>query len=335
MVNKLRAAVVGCGRIGSEFDDDPKRKYVDTHIGAYYRSIETDLIAVCDLDKEKALNCAKKWGVGAVYTDLNQMLKKENIDILSICTPPQTHYQLVKHAAKFPLKAIFCEKPIAVNIYQAKQMVRLCRSKRIVLQINHQRRFDELHQELRQVVAKKKFGAVQQVSFYYSAGINNTGSHMFDLLLFLFGDAKWVQASYSVNLSHKPNDPNLDGMIKFKNGILAGFQACDSKKYLIFDLNCFLEQAQFILKNSGLSIDFYKVGESKYCSGYNELYKTKPPFHINYARNFMVNGVNQLSTCIKRKRVSISSGTDGLKALQLIESTIASAKNNGKRINLS
>lgn len=330
-----KAAVIGCGRIGSEFDEDPKRKYVATHAGAYANNKRTKLVSVCDLDGSKLSKCKDRWQVPSVYKDYKSMLENEKIDVLSICTPPSTHWQILKESVKYPLKAIFCEKPISTNLDEAEQMVELCKKNHIILQIDHQRRFDSLHLDLRDIIRKKKFGEVQQVNFYYTAGINNTGSHMFDLFRFFFGDAESIEAYFSKNMSGKPDDPNLDGFLRFKNGLLITFQSCDVSKYLIFELNCLLEGARIVLKDSGFGVDFYKVTENQFFSGRKELHKEKTPLRVKYKRNFMVNGVTHLAECIQCKKESISSGVDGLRVLELIESAILSARNNGKKIYLS
>lgn len=331
-MGRYKAAIIGCGRIGFAFDNDPKRKYISTHIGAYNFVRDSDLVAICDLNKQKLKECRNKWHILHGYTNFKEMLTKEKIDILSICTPSHTHYSIFKGAIKFPLKAIFCEKPLADNVKDAKEMLNLCKKNGIILQVDHQRRFDPLHINLRTIIKNKKLGEVQQVNFYYTAGIKNTGSHMFDLLRFFFGEAKWIEAFYSKNESGKKDDSNLDGILKFENGIFATFQACDVKKYIVFEMNCFLEQGRINLKDSGFAVDFFEVTSSKYFSGYRELYRTRAPFNTNYKRNFMVNAVKHLIDCIKKSKESISSGEDGLAALEMIEVAICSAKNKGKRV---
>jgi predicted dehydrogenase len=327
-----KACVIGCGRIGFGFDKDPKRKYVATHTGAYSFIKGINLVAVCDKSKKRLKECIDKLAVPRGYIDCEEMLMKEEIDVLSICTPPDTHYSILKKAAQFPVKAIFCEKPLADNLKNAIRMVNLCKEKKIILQVDHQRRFDPLHINLRELVKNKELGDVQQVNFYYTAGVKNTGSHMFDLFGFFLGEAEWIEAFFSKNKSHKDNDPNLDGIIKFKNGVLAAFHACDVKKYLIFELNCTLDKGRFSLKDSGFSVDFYTVEDSKHFSGYKELKKRGIHFDTKYKRNFMVNGVKHLLECIKSKKESISSGADGAKVLELINAGVTSANNNGKRI---
>ena len=229
----LRAGIVGCGRIGSEFDDDPKRKTVSSHAGAYSAAGGVELVAVSDLNRDKLQRCGKRWGVTSLYENYKEMLQKEALDILSICTWNSTHLDIVKTAVDSNIRAIFCEKPIADSLINADEIIRLCNEKGVILQIGHQRRFDRFHQEMRTFLQGGNLGRMQQVTFYYTAGIANTGSHMFDLLSFFFGDVSWIRAFYSRNKSPNPTDPNIDGVMEFNNGLFCAIQACDVQDFLI------------------------------------------------------------------------------------------------------
>lgn len=327
-----RAAVVGCGRIASEFDEDPKRKYVSTHAKAYTICKRTNLVSVCDLDGFKLKKCAERWSVPSLYKDYHTMLKNEKIDILSICTPAESHFSVLEEAVKYKVKAIFCEKPIAKNLSEAEEMISLCHENKIILQIDHQRRFDRNVQKVKDYILKGRLGNIQQVTFYYTAGIVNSGSHMFDLMLFLFGKAEWIIGLLSNNSSLKPNDPNIDGMIRFKSGLTTVFQAHDASKFLLFDLIITGSSGRIKVLRSGFELEYYKVKNSDLFSGYKELYKDKPPFSISNDRNLLLNAVSHLIDCIEDKKESISSGNDGKMALGLIEAAMLSAKNNGKKI---
>lgn len=332
MAGKLRAAVIGCGRIGAEFDNDPKRTYVSTHAGAYATLKNTELVAVCDLDKKKAEKCAARWGVKRVFTDFKKMMSDCAPETVSICTPPITHYSVLKEVVKYKPKAVFCEKPIASSVAEAGKMIELCKKNNIILQIDHQRRFDELHAKIKRVIDKNKFGDVQHVNFYYTAGARNTGSHMFDLMRLFFGDAEWIEAFYSKYKDKNKEDPDLDGVIRFKNGLFATFHACDVKHYLIFEMNIIFDKARIILKNSGFNVECYVVKDSKYFSGYKELGKHKKLFNVVYKRNFMINAVNEIVKCARTKKRSVSSGEDGLAALKMIQGAVRSAEKDGKRM---
>lgn len=331
----FKTGIIGCGRIASAFDSDPKRKYIATHAGAYTHVKDTDLRAVCDINKDSLRACMGRWGISQGYSDYNQMLKKEGIEIVSVCTPPETHYSIIKDAVKNKgLKAILCEKPISNTIKDAKEIVRLCKQRNITLQIGHQRRFDPLHQEISRIIRERRLGDIQQVNLYYTVGIRNSGSHIFDLLRFFLGDAEWVEAFFSKNVSRRDRDPNLDGIIRMGNGVFVTFQACDVEKYFIFELNFLFDKGRIVLKNSGLTVDYYEVKPSSFFSGYNELESAKCVLKTRYKRNSMVNAIGHLAECVMTKEESLSSGEDGLASLELIEGAIVSAGHNGKRISL-
>ncbi|MGB8707617.1 MAG: Gfo/Idh/MocA family oxidoreductase [Dehalococcoidia bacterium] len=331
---KYRAGIVGCGRIGSEFDDAPKRKVISTHAGAYSAVDEVELVAVCDLNKERLKKCGKRWHVPSLYQDYGEMLRKEALDILSICTWNSTHLDIVKEAVNSGVKAIFCEKPIADSLKNADEMIKLCDEKKVILQIDHQRRFDEFHQDVRSFVQNGKLGRIQQVSFYYTAGIANTGSHMFDLLRFFFGDVAWVQATYSQNKSPNINDPNIDGIVKFRDGIFCAIQACDVQEFLIFEIDCIGTKGRLNLTHSGFDVEFYKVRESELFSGYKEIFKSDFPINKKAPREFMVSAIRHLVECLKEGQKPICSGEDGRAALELICAFHESARADGNKISL-
>lgn len=329
---KFRAGIVGCGRIGSEFDEDPKRKRIATHAGAYSAVDEVELVGACDMDVDKLEKCGKRWQIRSLYRDIGEMLKSETLDILSICTWNSTHLDIVEKAVGSGVRAIFCEKPIADSLRSADRIIELCNQKGVILQIDHQRRFDKFHQEVRAFLKNGKLGRTQQVSFYYTAGVANTGSHMFDLLRLFFGDVAWAQAIYSENPSHNAADPNIDGMLKFRNGSLCMVQACDARDYLIFEMDCLGTEGRLRLTHSGFDIEFHDVKESELFSGYSEIYPATSPIDRNTPRDSMVEGVKHLVRCLKEGKKSMSSGEDGRAALELICAFHESAEGEGRRI---
>jgi predicted dehydrogenase len=168
----FNVALVGAGRIGSEFQD--------CHCNAYKVNPDTDLIAIFDKRFQKAIDAGAKWDVpviGGQYWNMGEL----GIDIVSICTPPQTHLEIVKDmlVCNQTLQAIYCEKPITIDIDEAKEMIAICKERNVILQVNHQRRFG-------------------RPTFTYSRGIFNTGTHMVDMLRQYFGEVTDV----SKNLLH-------------------------------------------------------------------------------------------------------------------------------------
>ncbi len=331
---KYRAGIVGCGRIGSEFDDDPKRKTISTHAGAYSVANGVKLVAASDLNGERLRKCGQRWSITSLYQDYKKMLGEQDLDILSICTWNSTHLDIVKEAVCSGVKAVFCEKPIADSLKNADEMIKLCNEKKVILQIDHQRRFDKFHQDIRTFLQDGKLGRIQQVSFYYTAGIANTGSHMFDLLRFFFGDIDCVRATYSQNKSPNPNDPNIDGVMRFKNGTFCAIQACDAQEFLTFEMDCIGTKGRLNITHSGFDVEFYKVRESELFSGYKELFKSESPIKEDAPREFMVSAVRHLVECLKEGQKPICSGEDGRASLELVCAFHESARADGNKISL-
>lgn len=329
-----RCGIIGCGRIASEFDDDPKRKVISTHAGAYSNNPQTRLVAVSDVNAEKLEKCKQRWNVPAAYADYKEMLAQEKLDILSICTWSSTHAEVVREAVKHGLKAIFCEKPMATTLHEAKEMIELCKKKDVLLIIDHQRRFDGFHQQVRAMVQNGKIGKIQQATFYYTAGIANTGSHVLDLLRFYLGDASWVQAAYSDAPSPNLDDPNIDGTIKFANGASVALQAGDVKSYLVFELHLLGTQGKISITRSGFDGAYYEPVDSTLFSGYKELREMDFPFDKNTPREYMRRAVQHIVECIEQKKRPVSSGEDGYASLELIVALHESAKQNGARVAL-
>lgn len=326
-----KAAVIGCGRIGSLFSKDPLRKGVVTHAAAYKDNKNTRLVAACDIDKERLKDFSKTWGVKSIYINLEKMLKNEDIDILSICTWDSTHRDIVGKAVKSGVKAIFCEKPISNNLKQADEMVKICKRKKVKLAVNHSRRWDRFEQYIRNYISEGKLGAIQNVNAYYTAGIMNTGTHLLDLLRFLFGDAKWIWANPEIKSDAK--DPVFDGYIYFKSGFGCSLNGLDVKNYLIFEIDIYGTNGRLRIKNSGFGMKMWEASSSKRFSGYRELKEVKSPFKDGY-KDVLKNAVTDIISCIGTKREPVSSGLDGAKALEIICALHKSIREKGKIVKL-
>jgi len=334
---KYKAAVIGCGRIGCGFDDDPKRKNIATHAKAYQILPNTELVALCDIDEKKLEEYGKKFNVNT-YLDYKELFSTEKIDILSICTLNFTHLPIIEEGLRrkeqMGLKAIFCEKPIADSLGNAQKIIDLCEKNKVLLIIDHQRRFDPFHNNVRDYIRSGKLGKIQQATFYYSAGISNTGTHVFDLLRFFLGEVDWVSAFKSEIISPNESDPNLDGFVKFKNGGICSLQACSVKDYMLFELDILGTKGRIKILNSGFRCEYYSIKESEYYSGYLDLQQDNIPFQFDTPRDYMINAIKHIVSCINEGKQPLSVGDDGKKALELITAFHLSANEKGKKIYL-
>lgn len=327
-MTKLRCGIIGCGRIGCGFDNKSNNKRVLTHAGSYFLNPKTNLVALCDIDKSKLKKYGKKYHIKGLYVNPAEMFQKEKLDCVSISTLLDEHKNLVEEAVNYGIKGIFLEKPISYDLNSAKKIIKTCKENKIKLIINHQRRFDPFYHDIKSFLTRNKLGKLQLIDVYYGGGIANTGSHLFDLLRFFFGEVKQLKSSLSKNKSHNHRDPNLDVTLEFKNGLKCNIHAIDFRKFIIFNMNVFgnLGYLRTNLIANVYDVDYFKVHHDPDL-GLKTLNKStikfrKPSFSSIYM------GVENLVNCLNSRVKPLCTGEDGYKSLELIIASIQSYKKN-------
>ena len=310
-----KAAIVGLGRMGQLFEEDPLMKKPCSHAGAYtYLKDKVKIIAAGDIRKDRLELFKKKYGIDRLYTDYKEMLKKEEIDILSVCTHAPEHKEIVIEAAKSGIKTIFCEKPISTNLKDAEEMIKVCKENDVILYINHTRRFDNLWRKAKELVDKEKIGEIKMINAYSTAGLLNGGSHLFDLLRFYNGDIESINAKLKRDES---TDASGTGLLKFKNGTYA-FVDIDYRNYVMFQIN--LIGSKGMIKCGGMirgdkTFELFIGKPSSTQTGLLELQKEDFPEVTGEMP--LVNAINEIIDSIETKKPSISNGEDGYKALEI------------------
>ncbi|MCM8900079.1 Gfo/Idh/MocA family oxidoreductase [Caldicoprobacter algeriensis] len=177
----LKTLLVGCGNMGR-------------HLGKkVYENPNYNLVAVYDVIPENAKEFAEKTGV-KVYTDYDEALKKEKPEVVVIATPNSVHAQNTIQAALSGVKGIYCEKPIAVNMAEAKEMARVCRDNQVKLIIGHQRRMSDKYRKMKELIDNGAIGEIKLFRGSCAGDFVSDGTHTVDSILYLNGDvdAEWV-----------------------------------------------------------------------------------------------------------------------------------------------
>ena len=332
MLMPYNCAVIGLGQIGCEFDEKLSSSKPLTHTGIILNNKNSNLIALCDVDTNKLKKYGKKFQITNLYSDYNEMFKNENLDCVSICTPPNSHYEITKAACSSSVKGIFLEKPISISLEQSKKIIKLCKSKNIKLQIDHQRRFSSFYHKIKSEINNPKFGSIQSINLHYGAGIINTGTHILDILRFFFGNIKTVKGKFSVNISNRLDDPNVDGTLIFESGLECTLKSFNVKNFGILECDIIGSKGRFQI-NLANSTTIYSKINNKPGLVYRSL--INKPFIVNEESSEIMNGFKNLLFCIKNNTDTMCNGFDGYYSLQSSLSLIKSAKNNSKKINLS
>ncbi len=127
----VRVGIIGCGGIAN-----------GKHMPSLAKVEEVEMVAFCDLVKERAEKAAKDYGTAdaKVYTDYKELLKDKSIDVIHVCTPNKSHAQITIDSLESG-KHVMCEKPMAKTAADARRMVEAAKRTGKKLTIGYQNRF--------------------------------------------------------------------------------------------------------------------------------------------------------------------------------------------------
>lgn len=248
-MKKLRVGIIGCGSISN------------SHVAGYKALPDkVELVACCDIDEEKLANYAKRHSIPHTYTDYNEMIAKENLDCVSVCTWNAEH----KNATIAALRGganVICEKPMAMNAVEALEMMNTAKEAGKLLQVGFVRRFGNDADIIRKFTDNGTFGDIYFAKAQYlrrngcpggwfgdkaySGGgpLIDLGVHVIDLVRYLSGNPKPVSA-YGVTYK------NL-GLNRASGGTTAWtIKASDKFKYTVEDF-----ATAFIRFENGLTLN--------------------------------------------------------------------------------
>lgn len=326
----LRAALLGCGWIGSEFRTDTAAG-IYNHAAAYHACPETQLVAICDRDAVKLQQAGERWQVDARFSDAAELLAKTQPEIVSVCTPDATHYALIKAALETPsVRAILAEKPLAMELTEAQELVDLAKRRGIPLAVNYSRRYSEGHADLRDRIRDGEFGRIVTVGGFYTKGTLHNGTHWFDLARLLVDEITEVTG---FNFLHEDGaDPTFDAVLRFANGASGHLQAFDAKAGTLFEMDIVGTLGRVRMMEPSGRFAISRVTESETFPGYR-VFGTE---EILPARNSdtVLHAVEDLVRCVKEGGTPRCSGEDGVAAVRVGHAIRASVKT-GKSISVA
>ena len=162
---RLRVALVGCGRISTY------------HIAAIKAVPGAEIVAVCDLDEQIAREAATRHGIRGCYTDVENMLRELQPNVVHLLTPPKSHLGLARMATKYRAH-LYIEKPLASNGADAEAIAALAREAGVQVCPGHSRLFDPVFVEASRRIRSGDIGRVISIraeqGFTYEASARST-----------------------------------------------------------------------------------------------------------------------------------------------------------------
>jgi predicted dehydrogenase len=146
---------------------------------------EIDLVAVCDVDRDTAEQAKEKCHVPACYTDPVEMITYSKLDIVTVATPVNTHFPIMKELAATSVRGIFLEKPVTANLREARELQSIYRGCSKSVMVNMYRRFDNIHQRVLKMIRNGAIGKIRTIIAQWEpSGIQECGTHALDLCCF-------------------------------------------------------------------------------------------------------------------------------------------------------
>jgi UDP-N-acetylglucosamine 3-dehydrogenase len=306
-MKKLKTAVIGTGFWGKN------------HARVYKELAETELLAICDIDAERASNVAKQFGV-TPYTSAEKMLKNEDIEAVSVCTWSTS---LAKEATKAVRngKHVLVEKPMAASTKQAEKLHETAEKMGVHLTVGFLMRFIPGLQRMKKAVEDKAIGELvcataKRVSQWPErigdvGVVKDTAIHDIDVMLYLFNEDPIAVYAKTGNMRHKKFEDYAQIMLTFKGGKSAFIESNWLTPYKTRTLIATGSEAIMRLDYITQELTVEDAKETV-----QPRYQIQEPLKLE---------LQHFANCILKKEKPLITGLDGLKALRIAESAIKSS----------
>ncbi|MBE6671060.1 MAG: Gfo/Idh/MocA family oxidoreductase [Ruminococcaceae bacterium] len=228
-MKKYGIMVIGCGHIGCQ------------HLKNIYYRDNIQIVATIDTNEENAKLAARKYGSLEYGTDYKKYLTDDRIDIVIIATYTSTHLEILKECAKNG-KHVLCEKPIATNLADGEEFVRIVKESNVKVLVAHILRHNKSYIKIRDLIRSGAIGELKTVRMVQNHHVLNNerfsnllsdcspvldcGVHYVDVMQW-FTDSKVCEVS-GVGTKIDPTAPNNDYTImtfRMENGCVGYYEA--------------------------------------------------------------------------------------------------------------
>lgn len=265
--------IVGLGNIGMLYDYDHA---IDSgtflsHFQAFHGHPEFDVIFGLDQDEKKLDLARNKFGQRCkLYRSIDQVEKWP--DVLVLASIPQVNKKLIQELkSKSKVKLFIVEKPFWTNEMESEESI--FNDPRIL--INYPRKYLPQFFEARNLVQQESFGKALGIHCWYSKGLRNNGSHIFDLIGYLFNSHKFDNIHvFQVQDDHTIEDKSVgfSAHLQLNNySVPVVFQCANENNYSLIECDLLFEKKRMRLHNFCFNIDEYEVESDPVFPDYENL----------------------------------------------------------------
>jgi len=324
----INVGLVGCGRIAKKHADLLSTNQIP---GAF-------LGVVCDTNEKKAKEFGTKYKVPYYFDMFKMMEEHKDINLISVLTESGNHANHVIKLAEYG-KHILVEKPMALTLDDADEMIKACVKNNIQLFVVKQNRFNIPVQKLRQVIETKELGKLTlgtirvrwcRTNEYYNQDewrgtwaldggvLANQASHHIDLLQWMMGDVVSVFAKSITAGSNIEVEDTVTAILKFKNGALGVIEATTATRPVDLEGSISILGTKGTVEIGGFAVNEMKVWNFIGKEDSNDVikkYSTNPPNVYGFGHQAYYDHV---VNCINNKEKPMVDGFEGRKVLELI-----------------
>ena len=232
---RLKAAVIGLGRIASTIDEELGEfdgvEFPYGHIPCYMSMPEIEVVGMSDTWVEQREAAGAKWGFEALYADYRQMLEETRPDIVSVCTSAKPRGDILLEIANggYGVRAIWAEKPITLSLAEADAAIDACKRANIALAINCTRRWRDDYLQVNALIDEGAIGDVVSVDSRSRCGLSHNGSHVITTLtMYVPERAVSVVGDAELDEANPDNDFSGAGLIRFPGNVRGYVRAYDN-----------------------------------------------------------------------------------------------------------
>lgn len=340
MKEKIRFGIIGCGAIGP------------LHAECISKIKDAELVATCDIIEERAKNLADKYSVKNYYTDYNEMLKRDDIDVVSVCVPSGLHGEVTIAAAKYG-KNVLCEKPLEITREKMSEMIKACKEEGVKLGAVFQRRTMKAAILAKKLIEEGKLGRIVMANAYlkyhrsqeyYDSGewrgtweldgggaLMNQGVHGIDLIQWMNGGVDSL-FSYSDHLVRNIEVEDTAVIaLKYKNGsfgVIEGATSINEGEDTVFEI--YGDKGTIIFGDSGVKKWETIDGKGIYDINDEAIGGSKGPEISSFGHLAVI---EDMVDAVKNDREPMVTGEEATKAVDIILASYESAKT-GREIKL-
>lgn len=232
---KYSVGIIGTGKIAGLCDYPQRGNQISNHAQAVYNNSKLEMTSAFDCNRKNLETFCKVWKIKDKFTDLSEYLDTELPDIVSICTPDETHFEIGCRILSLPNppRVLFMEKPVVTTRKELHKFLNVAEKSNTVVVVNHKRRMTPVHKRTAKIISSGLLGEILEGRFVYYGGWLHNGVHLMDLIVMLFGDKFGfrgaVRRGYGEN-----SDLCIDVSLEFKSFKIR-IDSFDEKYYQLFE----------------------------------------------------------------------------------------------------